>query len=322
MMFALRSPDIDLLFWQLKCILCFVVVFVSESGATVERMSYGERIILRPEPLPDRTYEKGIGRMDFPVTIDIFLLYIMKYALEEVILNSNSECCEVWITRVNPHTWLFTKETEMCLLRTKRSLWPKRSILWQAEWPLHGTAGMEPREGKGPLQGEARHRPWERAVWTGPLPQRRPVSVFVFVFVLVCVVRFFVQIFCDSGCVQSLLPWGPKLTVCIVPSSDLFVCFVVGHHQAPQVVLATETGSVNQERERGAAAETEIPTDGHLTTGRHMKEALSDSNTVHQAPLVMEVSPKSSEIYWLKFYLLIDLLIDYNKRGIYETLVW
>lgn len=29
-----------------------------ESGATVERMSYGERIILRPDPVPERTYEK------------------------------------------------------------------------------------------------------------------------------------------------------------------------------------------------------------------------------------------------------------------------
>ncbi|XP_062406105.1 YLP motif-containing protein 1 isoform X2 [Sardina pilchardus] len=29
-----------------------------ESGATVERMSYGERIILRPDPLPERTFEK------------------------------------------------------------------------------------------------------------------------------------------------------------------------------------------------------------------------------------------------------------------------
>lgn len=33
---------------------------VSEPGATVERMSYGERIILRPDPPPsDRGYEKG-----------------------------------------------------------------------------------------------------------------------------------------------------------------------------------------------------------------------------------------------------------------------
>lgn len=33
---------------------------VSEPGATVERISYGERIILRPDPMPsDRGYEKG-----------------------------------------------------------------------------------------------------------------------------------------------------------------------------------------------------------------------------------------------------------------------
>lgn len=33
---------------------------VSEPGATVERISYGERIILRPDPVPmDRGYEKG-----------------------------------------------------------------------------------------------------------------------------------------------------------------------------------------------------------------------------------------------------------------------
>lgn len=33
---------------------------VSEPGATVERISYGERIVLRPDPVPsDRGYEKG-----------------------------------------------------------------------------------------------------------------------------------------------------------------------------------------------------------------------------------------------------------------------
>lgn len=33
---------------------------VSEPGATVERISYGERIVLRPDPvLSDRGYEKG-----------------------------------------------------------------------------------------------------------------------------------------------------------------------------------------------------------------------------------------------------------------------
>lgn len=34
---------------------------ISEPGATVERISYGERIILRPDPVPmDRGYEKGM----------------------------------------------------------------------------------------------------------------------------------------------------------------------------------------------------------------------------------------------------------------------
>lgn len=33
---------------------------ISEPGATVERISYGERIVLRPDPVPsDRGYEKG-----------------------------------------------------------------------------------------------------------------------------------------------------------------------------------------------------------------------------------------------------------------------
>jgi len=33
---------------------------VSEPGATVERIAYGERIVLRPDPaLTDRGYEKG-----------------------------------------------------------------------------------------------------------------------------------------------------------------------------------------------------------------------------------------------------------------------
>ncbi len=37
-----------------------VALNVSEPGATVERISYGERIILRPDPMPsDRGYEKG-----------------------------------------------------------------------------------------------------------------------------------------------------------------------------------------------------------------------------------------------------------------------
>ena len=33
---------------------------VSDPGTTVERISYGERIVLRPDPMPsDRGYEKG-----------------------------------------------------------------------------------------------------------------------------------------------------------------------------------------------------------------------------------------------------------------------
>lgn len=32
---------------------------IPEPGATVERISYGERIILRPDPAMDRGYEKG-----------------------------------------------------------------------------------------------------------------------------------------------------------------------------------------------------------------------------------------------------------------------
>lgn len=37
-----------------------VALDVSEPGATVERISYGERIILRPDPVSmDRGYEKG-----------------------------------------------------------------------------------------------------------------------------------------------------------------------------------------------------------------------------------------------------------------------
>lgn len=33
---------------------------VSEPGATVERIPYGERIVLRPDPVPsDRGYDKG-----------------------------------------------------------------------------------------------------------------------------------------------------------------------------------------------------------------------------------------------------------------------
>lgn len=35
-------------------------LFFVEPGATVEKISYGERIILRPDPIPsDRGYEKG-----------------------------------------------------------------------------------------------------------------------------------------------------------------------------------------------------------------------------------------------------------------------
>lgn len=41
-------------------ILLMVSLNISEPGATVERISYGERIILRPDPVPmDRGYEKG-----------------------------------------------------------------------------------------------------------------------------------------------------------------------------------------------------------------------------------------------------------------------
>lgn len=37
-----------------------ILTLISEPGATVERISYGERIVLRPDPVPsDRGYEKG-----------------------------------------------------------------------------------------------------------------------------------------------------------------------------------------------------------------------------------------------------------------------
>lgn len=37
-----------------------MTLIVVEPGATVERISYGERIVLRPDPvLHDRAYEKG-----------------------------------------------------------------------------------------------------------------------------------------------------------------------------------------------------------------------------------------------------------------------
>lgn len=43
-----------------KNLLVTLPLNVSEPGATVERISYGERIILRPDPMPlDRGYEKG-----------------------------------------------------------------------------------------------------------------------------------------------------------------------------------------------------------------------------------------------------------------------
>lgn len=40
---------------RLQCVL-----WLADVGATVERISYGERIVLRPGPLPpERPYEKG-----------------------------------------------------------------------------------------------------------------------------------------------------------------------------------------------------------------------------------------------------------------------
>lgn len=43
-----------------KTLLVTLTLNVSEPGATVERISYGERIVLRPDPMPlDRGYEKG-----------------------------------------------------------------------------------------------------------------------------------------------------------------------------------------------------------------------------------------------------------------------
>lgn len=43
-----------------KTFLVTLTLNVSDPGATVERISYGERIVLRPDPLPlDRGYEKG-----------------------------------------------------------------------------------------------------------------------------------------------------------------------------------------------------------------------------------------------------------------------
>lgn len=41
-------------------ILMKIMLNISEPGATVERISYGERIVLRPDPMPqDRGYDKG-----------------------------------------------------------------------------------------------------------------------------------------------------------------------------------------------------------------------------------------------------------------------
>lgn len=56
--YRIFSPKLESLGFQtfvgdITCILL-------EPGATVERISYGERIVLRPDPVPlDRGYEKG-----------------------------------------------------------------------------------------------------------------------------------------------------------------------------------------------------------------------------------------------------------------------
>lgn len=92
---------------------------VSEPGATVERIAYGERIVLRPDPTPsDRGYEKG----ESP-----------NYPLQQ--------------------SWLF-KFSNYCVLHgyclrtsgSQRSL-QQRPILRQTTGPLHGPPGVQPRAG-------------------------------------------------------------------------------------------------------------------------------------------------------------------------------
>lgn len=52
-----------------------LIVLFSELGATVERIAYGERIVLRPDPVPsDRLYDKG--RVHAAIIFFSFLLSV------------------------------------------------------------------------------------------------------------------------------------------------------------------------------------------------------------------------------------------------------